>query len=88
MGAQMNIKDARTVELARDLAKQLGKTMTDVVREALEEKKRRREEDIERAVRDVMGMVEALQEHWDPETKRMTSKEMMDAIYDENGLPV
>ena len=88
MGAQLNIKDARTAELARDLAKQLGKSVTEIVREALQEKKRRREEEVEERVRKVMELVEGLQDHWNPETRHLTSKELMDSIYDEDGLPL
>jgi antitoxin VapB len=88
MGVQLNIKDARTAELARDLAKQLNKSVTEVVREALEEKKLRREEEIQRIVARVMQITDGLRERWNPETRHMTSKEMMDSIYDENGLPI
>lgn len=88
MGVQLNIKDARAAELARDLAQQLGKSVTEVVREALEEKKQRREDEIERTVADVLRIVEEAKPHWNPATRHMTSKELMDAIYDENGLPI
>ena len=88
MGVQLNIKDPRTVELARDLAKQLDKSVTEVVREALEEKKRQRDEHAQAKVRAVMRMVADLQKHRNPETRHMTSKELMDSIYDEHGLPI
>jgi len=88
MGVQLNIKDARAAELARDLARQLGKSVTEVVREALEEKRARREEEIQRRIDAVMAITEGLKDRWDPETRHMTSKELMDAIYDENGLPI
>lgn len=88
MGVQLNIKDERTVGLARDLAKQLGKSVTEVVREALEEKNRRREKEIARKVKRVEKILDGIWELWDPETRDMTSKELMDSIYDEDGLPI
>ena len=88
MGVQLNIKDERTVALARDLAKQFGKSVTEVVREALEEKNRRREKEIARKLKRVGKILEGIREHWNPETHHMTSKELMDSIYDEDGLPI
>jgi antitoxin VapB len=88
MGVQLNIKDARAAELARGLAKQLGKSVTEVVREALEEKHERREAEIRRRIQAVLAITDGLKDRWDPETRHMTSKELMDSIYDENGLPI
>jgi antitoxin VapB len=88
MGVQLNIKDEQTVELARKLAKQLGKSVTEVVREALEEKQRRRAEEIEDAVRKVMRLTEGLRDHWNPDTRHLSSQELMDSLYDEHGLPI
>lgn len=87
MGVQMNIKDERAVTLARDLAATLNKSVTEVVREALEEKHRRRVEDIEQRLAEANRLIDDLQQHWDPHTRHLTSKELMDAIYDEDGLP-
>jgi hypothetical protein len=87
MGVQLNIKDERAVTLARDLAKQLGKSVTEVVREALEEKQRRREDDIDEVVRKVMRLTEGLRNHWNPETRHVSSEELIDSLYDEHGLP-
>ena len=41
MGVQLNIKDERTVDLARALAERLGQSVTQTIREALEEKAQR-----------------------------------------------
>jgi hypothetical protein len=87
MGVQLNIKDQGTVELARDLARSLGKSVTETVREALEEKRRRRDAEIAEKVRIGMEIAERASKHWRPETAGMTSKELMDSIYDEHGLP-
>jgi hypothetical protein len=88
MGVQLNIKDARAAELARDLAKALGKSVTEVVREALEEKKLQRDEEIQRTIQEVMKMTSDLRKHLKPEFRAMSSKELMDSIYDDNGLPI
>lgn len=87
MGAQLNIKDAETIELARDLAKKLGKSVTATVREALEEKARAREAEIEERIAAVMEIVEGIQDRIPPEVKAMSLKEILDSIYDEHGLP-
>ena len=57
------------------------------MREALEEKLRRREEEVEEKVRIGLEIAERASKHWLPETADMTSKELMDSLYDENGLP-
>lgn len=88
MGKQFNLKDARTIELAQALASGLGKSVTAVIREALEEKAQRRDREIEQKVQEVMKITDRLGELWNPETRHMSSKELMDAIYDENGLPL
>lgn len=87
MGAQFNIKDVETIELARDLARQLGKSVTVTIREALQEKRERREADKEAMVRDVMAMARQAREHWRRETAGMTSDQLIDGLYDERGLP-
>ncbi len=87
MGVQLNIKDARAADLARDLAAKLGKSVTEVVREALEEKTRRRDEEIDRIVREALALTEGSRNHWNPEFRHATSREIMDSIYDEEGLP-
>lgn len=88
MGVQLNIKDAVTAELARDLANELGKSVTETVREALEEKRRRREDEIAETVRATMAIAREARDHWHPSTAGMTSKELMDELYDDSGLPI
>lgn len=87
MGAQLNIKDAETVALARDLAKQLGKSVTETIKEALEEKARKREAEIEEKIADVWEIAREFRDSMPPEMRGKTSKEWMDDIYDEDGLP-
>ncbi|WP_337846745.1 type II toxin-antitoxin system VapB family antitoxin [Sphingomonas sp.] len=87
MGAQLNIKDAATVELARDLARQLGKSVTETIKEALEEKARKREAEIEEKIAAVREIAREFRDSMPPEMRGKTSKEWMDDIYDEDGLP-
>jgi len=87
MGAQLNIKDSETIELARGLAAELGKSVTATIREALEEKARAREADIQVRIAEINAIVDEIREKMPPEVRAMSSKELMDAIYDEDGLP-
>ncbi|MEI9852092.1 MAG: type II toxin-antitoxin system VapB family antitoxin [Sphingomonas sp.] len=87
MTAQLNIKDAETIELARGLAKKLGKSVTATIREALEEKARKRETEQQAKLDSVMELVADIRSRMSPEVRAMTSKEIMDSIYDEDGLP-
>ncbi len=87
MGAQLNIKDAETVELARDLARQLGKSVTETIKEALEEKAHKREAEIEENIAAVREIAREFRDSMPPEMRGKTSKEWMDDIYDEDGLP-
>ena len=88
MGAQLNIKDAKTVELARDLAKQLGKTVTETIRLALEREAAARVAEREETLRIVEEISAQFRAHLHPDMVGKTSKELMDAIYDDDGLPV
>lgn len=87
MGVQLNIKDEETVRLARDLATQLGKTVTETVREALEEKARARQAEIKARSEAIQALVEEIRAKMPPEVRGLSSKEIMDSIYGEDGLP-
>jgi antitoxin VapB len=87
MGAQLNIKDAETIELARGLAAKLGKSVTATIREALEEKARAREADVQERIAAINKIVDDIRQKMSPEVRAMSSKELMDSIYDEDGLP-
>jgi antitoxin VapB len=86
MGVQLNIKDATTVRLARELAEARGETVTAVIRAALEREAREREAAVAEKVRRINAAVDELRKHLPPEWKGKTSKEIMDEIY-EDGLP-
>ena len=87
MSKQLNIKDAATVELARNLAKKLDLSVTAVVREALEAKAQLAQADDMAKAAEIDGIVERFQRAMPPEWRHKTSKEIMDELYDENGLP-
>lgn len=88
MAAQLNIKDPHTVELARRLAKASRKPITTVIRDALEREDRRREEEIEASIAAIMKIGEEFRRNMPEEWRGKTSKEIMDEIYDDDGLPI
>lgn len=87
MGEQLNIKDAETIDLARDLARQLGKSITATIREALEDKAKARAEQRQAKIDAINAVVDAFQQKMPAEWRGKTSRQIMDDIYDENGLP-
>ncbi|MBO9714924.1 type II toxin-antitoxin system VapB family antitoxin [Sphingomonas sp.] len=87
MGAQLNIKDAETVRLARELADATGQPITQAIRQALEHELARREEEIQAKIARVNEVVAEFQHNMPEEWRDKTSKEIMDSIYDEHGLP-
>jgi len=87
MGSQLNIKDAETIRLARELADATGQPVTQAIRHALERELQRREEEIQETIRQVKEISREFVASIPPEMRGKTSKEWMDAIYDEDGLP-
>lgn len=87
MGAQFNIKDAETIRLARELADQKGKSVTATIREALERERAVLAEEREQRVQAILDAARQIREKIPAELRRLSSKEWMDAIYDEDGLP-
>jgi hypothetical protein len=94
---QLNIKDAETTRLVRELAKMTGETKTEAVRKALRERLER--EKAERALRNARGTEEKRREFervWanikkiQEDVRRRGLVENMltdDDLYDENGMP-
>jgi len=87
MGAQLNIKDAETIRLARELAEATGQPVTQAIRHALERELQRREDEIQETIRQVKEISREFIASIPPEMRGKTSKEWMEAIYDEDGLP-
>ncbi|MDP1025619.1 type II toxin-antitoxin system VapB family antitoxin [Sphingomonas sp. KR1UV-12] len=86
MGVQLNIKDPETVRLARELADKTGRSITETIRGALEQAIAEREADVKRRSAAVRALV-AEAHRRDPTLKHQNLKEVMDSIYDEDGLP-
>ncbi len=87
MGVQLNIKDAETVRLARELADATGQPVTQVIRQALERELARREDEIQAKMASLREIAREFREGMPEVLRKMTSKEWMDDIYDEDGLP-
>lgn len=83
MGVQLNIKNPDTVRLARELANANGTTMTQAIHAALDQATVDREAAIQAKVRRVNEIVEEFQRSMPEDWKNRTSKEIMDAIYDD-----
>lgn len=88
MGAQLNIKDAETIRLARELAAMTGQPITQAIRAALQRElaalDRAKEERIEK-LRSIVKKARAL---WKPEFDgEELSITHADHLYDERGLP-
>lgn len=86
MGAQLNIKDAETIRLARELADATGQPVTKAIKAALEQELARREEEIQAKIARVNAIVADFQRNMPEEWHGKTSREIMDEIY-EDGLP-
>jgi antitoxin VapB len=89
MGVQLNIKDEETVRLARELAAELGESVTQAVRIALQERRARTVKPRRRAsVDEILEMVSGLRDHWKPEFRdQELSVTHGTLLYDEDGLP-
>lgn len=87
MGVQLNIKDVETVRLARELAKQSHKSVTETIRDALEAKARGAAEEREARLADMVAFADEAYAAMPDDVKKMSLKEIMDSIYDEDGLP-
>mgnify|MGYP003345761734 FL=1 len=60
MGLQLNIKDPETVRLARELAGQMRRTVTETVRAALEKMAQEREEEVARKKAAILAAVRSI----------------------------
>ena len=87
MGVQLNIKDAETVRLARELADSTGQPITTAIRIALEHEVQRREAEIQETLRRVKEISREFRANMPADWHGKTSKEIMDEMYDEDGLP-
>jgi len=88
MGTQLNIKDAETVRLARELADATGQPITAAIRQALKHELGRREEEVQAKVARLRQIASEFRQDIPEEMRGKTSREWMDGVYDDDGLPV
>lgn len=88
MGAQLNIKDAETIRLARELAEATGQPITQAIRAALERELRENERVREARIAGFRSIVRESRKLWKPE---FDGEELSithgEHLYDEHGLP-
>ncbi|GGA41611.1 type II toxin-antitoxin system VapB family antitoxin [Sphingomonas psychrolutea] len=85
MGVQLNIKDAETVQLARDLAKATGQSVTGVVKGALQRDFQHHLAARAEKIRRIDDIIGDFGRNLPPDWVGKTSKEIMDSIYNEDG---
>ena len=82
----LSIRDPETDRLARDLAKRTGKPITTVVRDALADYAAKTpastQEERKRSIEELLAEFDAL-----PVIDPRLSREIINDLYDENGLP-
>lgn len=87
----LHIRQERTEKLARDVAKRTGETLTEAVYRALAERLARlstqKREDEERMLRDLRDISRRSAAAFRATGETRTSTELLDELYDENGLP-
>lgn len=84
MAAQLNIKDEKVVDEWRTWAQRDGKSVMATMRDVMERERHRRETDRADRLAHMIAFTEELQAAVPPELKGLTSKEIMDSIYDDN----
>lgn len=84
MGAQLNIKDAETIRLARALAEMTGQPITKAIRAALERELEELDRAKEERLTKLRGIVKESRALWKPE---FLNADLDDLMYDERGLP-
>jgi antitoxin VapB len=89
IGMALHLTDPETDRLARELARETGETLTMAVSRAVKERldrvKTKQEADDERFLADIEKIVSGVRPKW--RRGKKTGREMIDEMYDENGLP-
>lgn len=88
MASQLNIKDPETIRKARRLAETTGSSITEAVSKALDGELRRLAAEHDKRVEDFCALMREVWDNPPAAWRDKTSEELMDALYDENGLPV
>jgi antitoxin VapB len=84
VGAQLNIKDAETIRLARELAGMTGQPITQAIRIALEHELKELDHAKEGRLAKLRGIVKDARTLWKPE---FLNADLDDLMCDEHGLP-
>lgn len=85
---QLNIKDAETVRLARELASATGQPVTQVIKNAIQRELRILQEERESRLEEMRAIVKEARTHWKPEFDgEELSISYKDRLYDDRGLP-
>lgn len=88
MGVQLNIKDAETVRLARELAEKTGQSVTQVIKTAVARELSALHDEQESRLEQMRAIVQEARTHWKPEFDgEELSITYKDHLYDERGLP-
>ena len=84
----LHLTDPETDRLARELAHETGETLTEAVNRAVKERlhrvKTKQEMDDERFLADIEKIISRVRPRGG---RKKTGREMIDEMYDENGLP-
>jgi hypothetical protein len=86
MATQLNIKDAKTVERARELARRSGQPVTAVIRDLVDREWQSEEQKLSELLAKFDRLTEEARRNMPEEARHLTSKEAMDLIY-VDGLP-
>jgi hypothetical protein len=84
MASQLNIKDAVLIERARHLAQARQESVTATLRSLVDREWERREADIEARRAKLDALVAEVRANMPEEVRNMSSKEIMDSIYDDD----
>lgn len=84
MAAQLNIKDPILIERARDLAKARGQAVTTTLRALVDKEWEVREAEVAERLARMRKWADEVYAQMPKDVKRMSSKEVMDSIYDES----
>lgn len=86
MATQLNIKDPILIERARELARRDGKPVTATLRALVDKEWASQQEDDENRLARMRAFTRELQAQVPENLRHLTSKEIMDSIYDEKEL--
>lgn len=85
----LHLNNPRTDRLARELARETGESLTDAVNKALEERLDRVSAAQQKKEKKLLAEFEKILSRVSPELRaeKKTGREMIDEMYDEDGLP-